>query len=375
MRRRFLTSSAQQIDPLSWFTGPLLPLTFSIVAGLYGLFMTLATWHDSDRPWWQLVAVPCFVVACLTLHVLTGPLRSRLTAPAALAALSTAALGVVLSAYGYRGSDFALELWWAQGALSLCITALGPALPPLGILVVGGVTTFVTSTFSLVLLGGIENAWGPVGTVAIVAMAPLMASIMTAVFAYRIVSEMVPLLQGPAPALVVDPTLRDEAAERMEHVALARLTARAVPFLEAVVARGTVTASERALAGQLARRIRDDLVTQSSLTWLDEVAPGSRLVVLDPERRAPRMNHAQRTALRALLRELVATEGIDDGSLMIELRAGEQGATAVGVSLDIRMPEGPRIVHLAPYYLTLQTAVRDLQVDRNGPLRFSFTVD
>ena len=86
------------------------------------------------------------------------------------------------------------------------------------------------------------------------------------------------------------------------------------------------------------------------------------------------MNTAQRTALRALLQAILDIPATDSGSLMIELRRAPDGATAVGVSLDMALPEGTRVLHLAPYYLTLRTTVRDLAVDRDT-LRLTFRIE
>jgi hypothetical protein len=126
-----------------------------------------------------------------------------------------------------------------------------------------------------------------------------------------------------------------------------------------------VEPSDRALAGQLARRLRDDLVTQASESWLDTVAGSSRLVVVDPDRLARRMDAAQRTALLAMLRAVLDLPETDAGSLLVELRRSPDGSTAVAVSMDMSLPEGRRIMHLAPYYLTLRTAVADLEFDRD----------
>jgi hypothetical protein len=147
-----------------------------------------------------------------------------------------------------------------------------------------------------------------------------------------------------------------------------------VPFLESVARAGVVTPADRALAGQLARRLRDDLVTQSNVSWLESVASESRLVVIDPEYRAAKMRAPQRTALRALLQAILDTPGTDAGSLLVELRGAPDGSTAVGVSLDMELPEGRRIMHLAPYYLTLGTAVKDLQWSQDRFLKLSFNL-
>ena len=135
------------------------------------------------------------------------------------------------------------------------------------------------------------------------------------------------------------------------------------PFLEAVAEAGEVTAADRALAGQLARQLRSDLVSQVNRTWLDSVALFGRIYVVDPDMRADLMNAAQRTALRALLLSVTTNPGATVGSLFIELRGEADGSTAVALSLDFSLPEGRRAMLLAPYYLTLQTTVDSLTWD------------
>ena len=63
---------------------------------------------------------------------------------------------------------------------------------------------------------------------------------------------------------------------------------------------------------------------------------------------------------------------VDRRTLLIELRAQPDGSTAVALSIDIDLPEGRRLVLLAPYYLTLKTTVADLTWDdgRNLLMRF-----
>ncbi|CAN5320917.1 hypothetical protein BH09ACT5_BH09ACT5_12770 [soil metagenome] len=371
--RRFLPS-ARQVDPLSWFTGPLVPISFAVLGLGYGIVLAVITWSDSEMPWLQVVAALLGASSGFAAHVLTRPLRRDLGWLTGALVLVPAVLGMVVSAVGYSRSDFEVELWWAPGVLALMIAALGPYMPVRNILVLGGGATVVAVLASLWIVHPTSERWGPVGTAVIIAYPPLLGLVATAVFSYGVVSTMIRMLESPSRIMVAGQTVRDEAAERVERVTIARLTARAAPFLEGIAAAGRITPADRALAGQLARRLRDELVTQSNLTWLDSIASESRLVVVDPDHRAHRMNNAQRTAMRGMLRAIVDTPGIDSGSLMVELREAPDGATAVAVSLDMALPEGRRIMHLAPYYLTLNTAVDDLTVDQAALLRLSFSV-
>ncbi len=368
--------SARQIDPLSWFTGPLIPVSFGLLGLVYGLAVSALTWDDTTMPWLQLVAAVLCASSGFIVHIATRPTRRELGLLTASLALVPATLGMIVSAIGYSSSNSSLaaEVWWAPGALALMIATLAPYLPVRQALLAGGGATAVAVLVSLALVHPVADGWGPVGTAVIIAYQPLLGLLATAVFAYSVVSTMVRMLESPSRIMVAGQTVRDEAAEQVERVTVARLTARATPFLLGIAESGRITPADRALAGQLARRLRDELVTQSNLTWLDSVASESRLVVVDPDRRAHSMNNAQRTAVRAMLRAIIDTPGIDSGSLMVELRDGPDGATAVAVSLDMALPEGRRTTHLAPYYLALRTAVDDLTIDEDTLLKLRFSV-
>ena len=384
--KRSLLLSAQQVDPLSWFTGPLVPLSFAVVSFVYGGILTAYTWNDTPQPGLQALAVVLGSSSGVAIHFATRPLRRPLGWVLSAALLLPAIAGMIISAIGYSSTPFAVEFWWAPGApfsiefwwapstLALTIASLAPYLPVRKIIALGIGSTVAAVSVTLGILNPSVADWGPVGTAVIIAYPPLLATAATAAFSYSVVGTMLEMLANPSRMIVAGQIAQDEAAQHLEQVTVARLTARAAPFLEGVAAAGRITPADRALAGQLARRLRDELVTQSNLTWLESIASDSRLVVVDPERRAQRMNGAQRTALRGMLRAMLDTPGIDSGSLMVDLREAPDGATAVGVSLDMRLPEGTRIMHLAPYYLTLKTTVDDLVIDREELLKLSFRV-
>lgn len=372
--RRSVTLSPQQVDPLSWFTGPLVPLSFSALAFIYGTGMTVLTFNDGGLPWLQPIAVVLTAGAGLIVHATTRPMSRGIDWRLATLALAVAVIGVVISAIGYDRTPVDLERWWAPAALALTIGSLGPYLPVRQLLALGLSSTVIAGVVSLGILHPSSHGWGMIGTALLIAYPPIIGLVAAATFSYSVVGTMLPMLDRPSHIMVPGQKVRDEIAQHLEEVTVARITSRAAPFLQQIADAGRITPDDRALAGQLARRMRDDLVTQSNLSWLDSIAAESRLVVVDPEHRARTMNAAQRTALRAMLRAILDTPGTDAGSLMVELRGAPDGATAVGVSLDMALPEGRRIMHLAPYYLTLGTAVEDLTVESENHLRLSFRV-
>ncbi|WP_395638306.1 hypothetical protein [Pseudolysinimonas sp.] len=371
--RRFLRLSAQDADPLSWFTGSLVPLVFAGLSLLYGGTFALVAWDSSRDPVLQLVGVALCTSASVLIHVLTRPMRRRLGWGGASIALAIGVAGFALSSIGYADTALTIELWWAPFGLALVIGSLGPYLPPRAIIVLGSAVTLVAVPIGCLLIRPEVSAWGPVSTALIIA-SPLVSGIAaTAGFSLAVVARTIPLIERRSQSMLSLDAPQGAHNEALERARLARLIARAAPFIEGIARSGEVTPADRTLAGQLARRLRDDLVTQSNLSWLDSVAQ-DRLVVVDPDHQAGRMRAAQRTALRALIRAILATPGTDAGSLLVELRAHPDGTTAVGVSLDFELPEGRRVMHLAPYYLALRGSVDDLEWSDDRFLRVTFNL-
>lgn len=364
-RNTYWQRSAQAVDPLSWFTGTNMPLAAAALFVVYSLTIIVGQWSASTAPVLQVLAMGLALSAMLLVHVASRPMRPPIGWPLATLAYTLTVAAITISAFDYVGRPLVLELWWAPGALTLISASLAAFVPATRLIALGSASTIVTIVLGTVLLHPAQPHWGIVGTAVIIGYAPIIGVIATATFSYSIVSTILPMLESPSRIIVAGRDVVDAAADEVERVTLAQLTARAAPFIEGIAERGVITPEERALAGQLARRIRDDLVTQSNVTWLESIADHTRLVVVDPHRRARTMDNAQRTALRALLQAILDTPGTDAGSLLVELREAPDGATAVGVSLDIALPEGLRIMHLAPYLLTLGTAVDDLKVDRD----------
>jgi hypothetical protein len=366
------TLSARGIDPLSWFAGPYVPLVFGTTNLLYGGVLAALTWSASSQPWLQLIGVLLCTVACVVVHVFTRPSFPDIDWGIGVIAILIGGAGFIVSAIGYSQSSFAIEFWWAPFGFALVIGSLAPYLPMLRLLVLGGAGTLVFVSAAFLEVDDRVVTWGPWSTYIIILMAPISALAAAATFSYVVVTRMQAVLEKHS-EIVVAPR-PDAEAEAAERVRLAHLIARAAPFIEGIAESGQIRPEDRNLAGQLARRVRDELVTQSNVSWLDSVAEGSRLVIIDPDRRANRMRSTQRTALRALLRAILETPGTDAGSLLVELRGRPDGATAVGVSLEMELPEGRRILHLAPYYLTLRTTVDDLSWSEDRFLRVTFNL-
>lgn len=368
---RFWRLSPQEVDPLSWFTGPYVPLVFAVLNLVYGSVSAAADALAGTSPVLQGVGVGLSTLACLLVQFLTRPMRGPLGWGAGVAVVAISIVGFAVAAIGYTGAALPLELWWGPFGVALTVGALGPYLPARALAVLGLAATLVAVPLASLAIQFDDHPWGPVGRAFILAAPIVSSTVAFTVFSVAVVGRMVPLIERRSQTIVAVPPARGVRYEEAERARLARLTERAAPFIEHLARSGEVLPTDRTLAGQLARQLRDDLVRQSEASWLDALAT-ERLVVVDPDRAAARMRSSQRTALRALIRALLDLPGADAGSVLVELRRQDGGSVAVGVSLDVDLPEGRRIMHLAPAYLALRGSVADLRVSAERELRLTF---
>jgi hypothetical protein len=358
-----LSVSPQQIDPLSWFTRPLVPLSFAVIALVYGVGSVYFTWDQIGIPLLDLASIGCFALACIYVQLRTRPFLGPFGIPQALVALVLTGVGLALSTYANLTSTLLVQYWWAPIGVGIVIATLGPYSSVVRIVGYGVVMLLLTSAAGIVAFLAPPSVWPAVSAAVIGGSTVAVAVVATSVFSFVVVSRTQALLSGAGTPVEATLSAQEDAANLVERRTVARLGARVAPFLEGLADAGVVTDADRALAGQLARRLRSDLVEHANRSWLDTVAENGRIFVVDPDQRADRMNSAQRSALRGLLFAALRNPATDAGSLFIELRGQDDGSTAVAMSLDMTMPEGRRSMLLAPYYLALQTTVSDMSYD------------
>ena len=355
--------SAQAVDPLSWFVGPLAPLAFGAIIVVVGPLLVFAGYADGAVIAVQLAAVLVCSSACVLAHIATRPRRPPIGWTVSVLILLISLCGCLLSGLNNGPDGQSVEQWWASGAVGLAIASLAPYLPVRRLVVLGLATTAVVGVIGAVTFPAGSGVWSVSGVVVVVVTAPLLglaASSFFSVFVVRTVQRMLAERDSAPDDGGQGELAVQDAAQRTERDTLAMLTARVTPFLTRLAETGSVTAADRAIAGQLARRLRDDLVSRTNASWLDALAAGRPVVVMDPENRADAMNDAQKLALTGLITAILDTPDATSAAVLVELRGQKNGATAVGVSMDISLPEGRRTMHLAPYYLTLKTAFEGL---------------
>jgi len=363
----------QQTDPLSWFTRPLIPTVLTSSLVVYGATAIGLTWQVLAYPVLELVALALQALACVLVQLSTRPLRKPFGWRQAYFPILLTLASVVISALVSRDSLLLVQHWWVPVGIGFVLGSLSPYSSVRQLLAYGALLTTATTLGALYGFSASARVWPTFSVVLIASSGVIISTVASAIFSGVIVHSTQQLLKGTGTPRPVSNAANEEAARQVERRTLARLGTRVAPFLRGVADRGVVTEEDRALAGQLARQLRADLVSQANRSWLDSLALYGPVYVVDPDHRADAMNTVQRAALRGLLLAVMKNPATRDGSLFIELRSQADGSTAVALSLDLDLPEGRRTMMLAPYYLTLQTAVQDLSWDpARELLKFQF---
>ncbi len=371
MPRAIPAASAQRVDPLTWLSAPYLPLALAVLSFVCGGALSIASWSWPMLPV-QLGLVGLSSAGCALVYLASRPLRRPIGWALGSLALGMSVAAQLLSALTAAGSAFAIEHWWAPISLALTILCLGPYLAPRWLAILGVLATVVASTGSLASLLSAVPDRPSLGLALAVSLAPTIATVASVVFSAAVVRASLAILESRARTTPAGDSAHAAARGDVERVTVTRLTSGAASFLESIASAGRITPADRAVAERLARKLRDELVAQSNLTWLDSMGSEPGLAITDPDGRASRMNGAQRSALRGLLRALRDAEHGGAASLAIELRAAQDGATMVAINLDSTSRQ--RMPQLAAHYLTLGTAVDDLTFDRHRAPHLSFRV-
>ncbi len=367
------TRSPQDVDPLSWFTGPRMPIAFSIAAVLQGVAITIIYWDSWSSAILQLLAMPFFLGAGWLTATSAQPNRPRFRLRDAAGIFALACFGVGVSALGTYGGTVPVAQWWPGIALAATLVSIAPYCAPRKLLICSFPLIAFAGIVGWIVFSSQTDFWPPAAIVVIAVGPVTIGATGGVVFSYTVVSRSLALFETSAGGEEFH-TAVDAAEAEQQRDSIARVSARVAPFLEKVAAAGEITPENRALAAQIARRLRTELVLATSRSWLDVVAHETGMIVSDPGRLADSMNESQRTALRALVVAAMGSPMVDQRTVLIELRAQQDGSTAVALSIDVDLPEGRRLVLLAPYYLTLKTTVDDLSWDDGRSLLMRFRI-
>ncbi|MHA6669067.1 hypothetical protein ACX3O0_09375 [Homoserinimonas sp. A447] len=367
-----ITRSPQSVDPLSWFIRPFLPVTFALAMAVSGGVFVLGTAREFDSPVLQLTAVLCFVLACLTIHRPAKPRLNPFLIRHAALPLALAWLGVVTSGLGVGSGD--VGRWWAPLGMALVLAALAPFNSAVLLTVFGLLSTVVCSVVGVMAFHPSADAKSLVSIVVIAALVPVQATTATAMFSAFVVERVVRWSTLPIQAELSTNRTFDFSQWNAGRGELKLLSDRVIPFLEQMAHDGFIAARDRTLAAELGREVRDALLETVDRSWLESLASEHGLRVVDPGNRAGRLTQAQRGAVRSLIVAVLDSAALIPDTLSIELRDSPEGGVAVGLTMRLDLPEGKRMMLLAPYYLTLRATVDDLTWDDRDELSMRFRI-
>lgn len=370
-----LFRSPQEVDPLSWFTRPFLPVTFAIAMAVGGTLFVLGTQAYHAHLGLEFLAVACFILACLSIHGSSGSRLVRFRWWHAIVPLVLSWLGAIASGVAVSGGSGEPSRWWAPIGVALVLAALAPfssAVLLVGYGLLGTVVCGLTSALAFSDLAG--DYWPPFTIILLGALTPLQATVAAALFSAFIVDRVTRWSDLPIQATLVGNTKLDFSQWNAQRGELKLLSDQVMPFIEQVARDGFVNSRDRTVAATLAKEVRDALIHTVDQTWLDSLADGHRLTVVDPSHRAGRLTLAQRGAVRSLILAVVESPALVADSLAIELRDSDDGGVAVALTMKLDLPEGKRLMMLAPYYLTLQATVDDLVWEDQEQLYMRFQI-
>jgi len=364
-RARSWKRSPWDADPLSWFTTPNLPLAAAATALVHGTLVLTASGQSGSRPLVQIAALLIGVVALVGIHAATRPRRGALTLRRAIPLALFSSSALVLSAWGYRGESFAIELWWAPLVCSLALLAMVPYASSQRLAITGSVMVLVAAVTVVLMVAPDESVWPPYSAVMIALFPIAVGTVGGVVLVQAITTGLADWSERP---LDVVARRRDDDAliDEIDAATSARI-ADATQLIRAVLARGEVTDADATAATELAERLRDELTRDVDRTWLERVALGAPLRIADEHRLADQLDLAQRTALRALLDALLTPDAGRIGLARLDVRRTDDGAIAVALRIASSLPEGRRETFLAPYYVGLRSTVDKLRW-RSGPV-------
>lgn len=356
---RLLTTSPQRADPLTWILSFNLPFAGAISAVVGGTIIAVTVAWQGVSPLLIIIAAALSSMGCLLIMRSARVQRPVVRSIETVLPISLGIVSMIVSAIGHRGSQVPLTEWTGPLGLGTVMLALVPyssALLIAGWGIVGAVVAGALARWAFtapdvgewsLLIGG--------------SSIPLHVGVAGAVFSGMVVSGV-----ARWRALPYD---REESSDRpvafsrrlREHGAPISIGDDVLALLGRIADGGRVTAKERADAAALATGIRTDLVSVMNRSWLETIPQHARLTVHDPHNAANRMTRAQRAAVHTLITAALESPVLAGEGLRIELRSLDNGTTAVALSMNITLPEGRRVMMLAPYFISLKASVDDFE--------------
>jgi len=386
-------ATQQRLDPIGGLAAwPLAPVTALIVVG-YAIFSTITQADEVQIPFLTAAALVAVAAAAGVLVWASLPESAPFRRRSTMVIVGLALLGYLLEQSGMWGHNASVHNDFGQIALGLLLMALAPFRPwrEIALVAFGAAVVVAVGAFAQAAFFG-DSVFSVI--YAILAAVQLLAPALAGAAYCRHVVKSIRVWQTDAQRSIRLTTEHSRAAmaESIVQQRRAGLEATVLPFLDAVLQRGTVTVDDIERAGILADEVRRDLVAETDHTWLDDLmsresvgtagasTAGKASIglpgVIDVERRAARFTDRQRAALGALLVLLVRDPRREPGSLTVALtgatteerKGGEPHGDVTVVALEASVALGDRqlraLVH--PFVAVLRVEFTRVRVAVTG---------
>ncbi|MDO9396600.1 MAG: hypothetical protein Q7T71_08655 [Herbiconiux sp.] len=370
----------QRFDPvLARASYPLVAVA-AAASMVYAILRTALAREDIGTPACATAAIVLVVAAAVTVLVVTDPVHTPVRTAGFVAAVTAADLAAVTSMMSDWGVRNVIWDSWAPTVVGVVILCFAQhrsgrdlaAATALSILVVG-VTAALESD-------AMPDLVSPVTAAVITASPVLLFGVAAAAFSYRL-----SLGQSRAREALLRERSGLSRRVRIRLRGLLRASGRSalaeelVPFLERVLASGTVTEADAVEARTLSAVLRSTIIAEMGLPWLERLqrAHPDRLVVHDEHAVADRFGMEQKVALRGLITALMALPRESAASEPVHVRVAEVGGHR-SVFLRVAHPGGEAAVRVRlGTAITVMGAVfaRSTVTLQGGELRLVFAAE
>jgi len=371
--RRWWHRSTLEVDTLSWFTSSIAIGGVAAIVILIGTLSITLGGHAGSAPEVQVVSIVVMASSAVLLRGASQPHGHRAARQLSVAVFVIVGAAVALSALGYAGAPVPAEQWWAPVGAALMLMAVSPIVPG-RVFVPGSLGVVAVSAAASAILAVTSESPTPIADALIATSTVVYALIAGSVLGSTLVLGVEGWRAGhrTAEQVLGDP---ERVLSLIDEVTDQRLSSEVMVFLARVTERGEIHDADRLLAARLAERLRDDLVQHDQQDWISSLVAGRTVLIDDPERLAETITVEQRGALIALLDGLFSDPRAGVHSARLTLARRHEGTVAVGLTIDLTLPEGRRTSVLTPYYLTVKSVVPRVEWRSGGSLYVAFDVE
>ena len=321
----------QQLDPVGSTGVAPVAIFLALGAFLYALCMTVRGEAEISNPIFASLALALLAIAGAIVISGSSPNRAPLTARTHAAAHTVAVLAIVCEAIGQWGTNAFIRDDWGPVTLGILLVTLGPYRPAKEIAGAGVLSAITVGSITYFQVPWLATS-GPSFAFIVAAVTPVLALCFSAaMFSDGVVTSIERWQKrSNAASLSLVRELREGIARSVHQDRITILNRDVLPFFTELLARDTLTAADRDRARLIADSIRQVMVEEVDRSWLESLLehagvertnrPGAaRVIVDDPQRVAPMMTAAQRTAIRALLVVFITIPGFNRDHLRIVL--------------------------------------------------------